>query len=53
MLGLDDVVQLVAGYNHFCARDEAGAVFRWGSNKENQIGPGADDWASEPVSLLW
>jgi len=36
--GVSDVVQLVAGLEHYCARSEAGAVTCWGSNEWKQTG---------------
>lgn len=36
--GLSDVVQLVSGAAHYCARSGAGAVTCWGSNEWKQTG---------------
>lgn len=50
--GLRDVVELVAGDYHFCARDGAGAVRCWGGNGWNQLGPDTLGEAhEEPVTI--
>jgi alpha-tubulin suppressor-like RCC1 family protein len=38
--GLTGVVQLVAGYDHFCAMKSDGTVWCWGGNNNGQIGTG-------------
>ena len=49
---LADVVQIVAGANHNCARTSAGVVSCWGSNNRGQIGDGSDaERRDEPRTL--
>jgi hypothetical protein len=52
--GLTEVVQLVAGTNHFCARRVDGTVWCWGHNEYGQLGDGTREDASvaAPVKKL-
>jgi hypothetical protein len=50
--GLVDVVQLVAGEFHVCARSRAGDVRCWGGNGWNQLGPDSlGDRHAAPVQV--
>lgn len=55
-LGLNDVVQIVAGAQHSCALDEAGKVHCWGGNDKGQLGDGlpieSDSFRSEPGEVV-
>ncbi|WP_437729430.1 RCC1 domain-containing protein [Sorangium sp. So ce861] len=53
--GVNDVVELVAGSNHACARRESGDVVCWGRNMFGQLGSDApnDDDGSPPSRVLW
>lgn len=44
--GVHGVVQVVAGYNHFCALERSGRVLCWGSDEQGQLG---DPHAAIPV----
>ena len=52
--GVSDVVQLVAGTAHFCARRADGTVWCWGHNDYGQLGDGTreDASAAAPVKKL-
>ncbi|MBN1771119.1 MAG: hypothetical protein JXB32_07660 [Deltaproteobacteria bacterium] len=49
--GLDDVVQLAAGFGFFCARRENGEVACWGENSSGQLGDGTTVWRPTPVQV--
>ena len=46
---LTDIVEVVAGTHHTCARDRAGGVLCWGNNVYGQLGDGVDlDLSMQP-----
>lgn len=49
--GLRDVVQLVGGTTHYCARTRQGEVFCWGSNSNGQLGDGTTIDRNVPVKV--
>jgi hypothetical protein len=49
--GLRDVVQLVGGELHYCARTQQGAVWCWGNNSSGQLGDGTDIDRNVPVRV--
>jgi alpha-tubulin suppressor-like RCC1 family protein len=49
--GLDDVVQLAAGFGFFCARRENGTVVCWGENTYGQLGDGTTESRTTPVPV--
>jgi alpha-tubulin suppressor-like RCC1 family protein len=49
--GLRDVVQVVGGESHYCARTRDGAVWCWGSNGNGQLGDGTTIERNVPVRV--
>ncbi|HEX6432968.1 MAG TPA: hypothetical protein VFZ87_01940, partial [Gemmatimonadales bacterium] len=49
--GLTDIVELAAGWSHFCARSGAGVVRCWGSNEWSQTGQPNHGIVSQPSSV--
>lgn len=50
--GIDDAVQLAAGFGFMCARRAIGAVTCWGENTNAQLGDGTRDKHLNPVAVL-
>lgn len=46
--GLRDVVELVVGGAHFCARTRGGEVLCWGGNHNGQLGDGTTVYGEQP-----
>lgn len=56
VVGLSNVVQIAAGWNHTCARRSTGTIACWGLNGDGatgygQLGDGTLDHASTPVEV--
>jgi alpha-tubulin suppressor-like RCC1 family protein len=51
VLGIDDAVEIAAGYSHTCARRASGAVACWGINSSDQIGAPAVQYATAPLEV--
>jgi alpha-tubulin suppressor-like RCC1 family protein len=49
--GVDDVVQISAGYNYVCAVRKSGQVVCWGENAEGQLGDGTRQDRDQPVPV--
>jgi hypothetical protein len=49
--GLTEVVELVAGTNHFCARRADSSVWCWGRNEYGQLGDGTRNDATTAVPV--
>jgi alpha-tubulin suppressor-like RCC1 family protein len=49
--GLRDVVQVVGGETHYCARTRQGEVYCWGANARGQIGDGTTVDRNVPVKV--
>jgi alpha-tubulin suppressor-like RCC1 family protein len=51
VVGLDDVVEVTAGWDHTCARRASGAVDCWGSNFVGELGDGTTTDRLRPVPV--
>ena len=49
---LVDIVEVVAGLNHTCARDTAGAVWCFGANNLNQLGDNTTTQRNRAVQII-
>ena len=52
VVGLGDVVEVAAGYQHTCARRGDGAVYCWGYNLYGQLGDASTTDRRAPVPVL-
>jgi alpha-tubulin suppressor-like RCC1 family protein len=50
--GLNDVISITAGHNHYCALLSNGTAKCWGNNSHGQFGNGTAASSSVPVSAL-
>jgi alpha-tubulin suppressor-like RCC1 family protein len=49
--GLTDVVEIVAGDNHACARTQTNGVWCWGANDRGQLGDGTTTDRRAPIAV--